>query len=224
MAGAYLAFAIVSGVLSARETGEGRDIDVTLFDTALYNLNYLASWYLNTGHNQGRELRSAHPSLTPCQLFKTKDGWIYVMCNKEKFWGELCDKIGRTDLVSDARFRGYPDRLENRDLLTEIIDEALSEKTTDEWMSTFAGAVPAAPLNDVAQALENPFVTERGRIQELSQPGGQKFRLLATPVQLPGEIFPARPGPTLGGDTDAVMEELGYDADKRAQLRQNGVG
>ena len=204
MAGAYLAFAIVSGVLSARETGMGRDIDVTLFDTALYNLNYLATWYLGAGHNQGRELRSAHPALTPCQLYTTKDGWIYLMCNKEKFWGTLCEKIGRAEWADDARFRHFPDRFENRDLLTEMLDEALSAQTTEEWMSTFAGAVPAAPLNDVAQALENPFVTERGRIQELTSSGGQKFRLLATPVQLPGETYPARPAPPLGGDTEAT--------------------
>lgn len=224
MAGAYTAFGIVSSILNARETGQGRDVDVTLFDTALYNLNYLATWYLGAGHNQGRELRSAHPSLTPCQLYKTQDGWIYLMCNKEKFWGVLCDKIGRAEWADDARFSRFPDRLENRDLLTEMLDEALSEKTTEEWMAAFAGAVPASPLNDVAQALENPFVTERGRIQDLTQPGGQPFRLLATPIQLPGETYSARPGPPLGGDTEALLEELGYDADTCAQLRESGVG
>jgi crotonobetainyl-CoA:carnitine CoA-transferase CaiB-like acyl-CoA transferase len=224
MAGTNMAFAIVAGVLNARETGQGRDIDVTLFDTALYNLNYLATWYLGTGHNQGRELRSAHPSLTPCQLYKTRDGWIYLMCNKEKFWGVLCDKIGRPQWADDARFSRFPDRLENRDLLTEMLDGALSEKTTEEWMTAFAGAVPAAPLNDLAHALENPFVTERGRIRELSQPGGQKIRVLAPPIHLPGETYDVKPAPTLGGDTEALLDELGYDADTRARLRETGVG
>ena len=224
MAGTNMAFAIVSGVLQARETGVGRDVDVTLFDTALYNLNYLATWYLGTGHNQGRELRSAHPSLTPCQLYATKDGWIYIMCNKEKFWTLLCGKIGREEWADDARFISFPDRLENRDLLTELLDGALSEKTTEEWMAAFAGAVPAAPLNDVAQALENPYVTERGRIRELSQPGGQKIRVLAPPIHFPGECYELTPAPTLGGDTDAVLEELGYDAETCARLRKNGVG
>ncbi len=84
--------------------------------------------------------------------------------------------------------------------------------------------MPAAPLNDVAQALEKPFVTERGRIQELTQPGGQKIRLLATPVHCPGESYPARPGPELGGDTDALLGELGYDAKMCARLRETGVG
>ena len=70
----------------------------------------------------------------------TKDGWIYLMCNKEKFWGTLCEKIGRAEWADDARFSHFPDRFENRDLLTEMLDQALSAQTTEEWMSTFAGA------------------------------------------------------------------------------------
>ena len=97
MAGLNAAFALVSGVLSARATGKGRDIDVDLFDTALQNLCYLAVWYLNAGVNQGREPRSSHPSLTPSQLYRTRDGFIFIMCNKEKFWPELCRCIGRPE-------------------------------------------------------------------------------------------------------------------------------
>ncbi|MCT8973939.1 CaiB/BaiF CoA transferase family protein [Microbaculum marinisediminis] len=224
MAGAYLALAVVSGVHQARETGRGRDMDVTLFDTAVFNLNYLATWYLASGHNQGREPRSAHPSLTPCQLYMTKDGWIYLMCNKEKFWEELCGKIGRAEWAIDPRFAQFSDRLRNREALTGMLDDVLSEKTTAEWMAVFAGAVPAAPLNDVAQALDNPFVANRGRIQDLSQPGGGTFRMLASPIQCPGEAPPASPGPALGGDTEALLDELGYDSETRLRLLDTGVG
>ena len=62
-----------------------------LFDLACFNLSYLSAWYLNTGHVQGRVPRSGHPSLTPCQLYRTRDGWIFLMCNKEKFWPILCE-------------------------------------------------------------------------------------------------------------------------------------
>ena len=67
-------------------------------------------------------------------------------------------------------------------------------------------------------------VTERGRILELSQPGGQEFRALAPPIQFPGETNDTGPAPTLGGDTEALLDELGYDADTRARLRETGVG
>ena len=85
MTGVTAGLALVSAVLSARTTGKGRDIDVNLFDTALQNLCYLAVWNLNAGVNQGREPRSSHPSLTPSQLYRTRDGFIFLMCNKEKF-------------------------------------------------------------------------------------------------------------------------------------------
>jgi succinate---hydroxymethylglutarate CoA-transferase len=65
MTGLGQAFALVSAVLKARETGRGCDIDISLFDLACFNLSYLAAWYLNTGHAQGREPRSAHPRWCP---------------------------------------------------------------------------------------------------------------------------------------------------------------
>jgi hypothetical protein len=84
MTGLGQAFALVSAVMKARETGKGCDIDISLFDLACFNLSYLSAWYLNKGHVQERVPRSGHPSLVPCQLYRTADGWIYLMCNKEK--------------------------------------------------------------------------------------------------------------------------------------------
>ncbi len=72
MAGVFAATALLGGIIAARASGVGRDVDVSLFDTALSNLNYLAAWFLNGGHAQGREPRGAHPSLTPSQLYRTR--------------------------------------------------------------------------------------------------------------------------------------------------------
>ena len=139
MTGLNAAFALVSGVLSARATGKGRDIDVNLFDTALQNLCYLAVWYLNAGVNQGREPRSSHPSLTPSQLYRTRDGFIFIMCNKEKFWPELCDCIGRPEWSTRADYKDFKARLANREQLTEELDAVLSTRTTAEWIEVFGG-------------------------------------------------------------------------------------
>ncbi|MEN8196630.1 MAG: CoA transferase, partial [Pseudomonadota bacterium] len=95
MTGLAMAYGLLAGLTAARTTGQGRDVDVSLFDVALHNTSYLATWYLNEGVNQGRLPRSAHPSLTPCQLYPTADGWIFIMCNKEKFWPALCRALGR---------------------------------------------------------------------------------------------------------------------------------
>ena len=99
------ATALLGGIVAARASGVGRDVDVSLFDTALSNLNYLAAWFLNGGHAQGREPRGAHPSLTPSQLYRTADGWIFIMCNKQKFWPVLCEKTRSPGVVGRSALR-----------------------------------------------------------------------------------------------------------------------
>jgi crotonobetainyl-CoA:carnitine CoA-transferase CaiB-like acyl-CoA transferase len=223
MTGLGLAYALLAALTAARATGAGRDIDVSLFDMALHNLSYVATWYLNEGVLTERLPRSAHPALTPCQLYRTRDGWIYLMCNKEKFWPALCDKLGRTEWSADARFRRFPDRLRNRELITELLDRELGRRTTAEWLEIFAGAVPAAPINDLAQALDNPFVTEHGRLQALPHPVRGPYRMVAPPVRCAGEEAPATPAPALGEHTEALLRELGYDAARIRALRDINV-
>jgi succinate---hydroxymethylglutarate CoA-transferase len=223
MTGLGQAFALVSAVLKARETGQGMDIDISLFDLATYNLSYLSAWYLNTGHAQGRTARSAHPSLTPCQLYRTGDGWIFLMCNKEKFWPVLCEKLGRREWATDPRFVSFKARLKHRDEIERLLDEALSVRSTAEWLAEFGGRVPAAPVLDVGQALENPFLAERGAIQGLEHPAAGAFRLLASPIRVAGVEAPARPAPELGADTEALLAELGYSEGERAELRDAGA-
>ena len=223
MTGLGLAYALLAALTAARATGVGRDIDVSLFDMALHNTCYLATWYLNGGVVTGRLPRSAHPSLTPCQLYRTRDGWIYLMCNKERFWPALCDKLGRPEWSEDARFRRFPDRLQHRDLLTDMLDGELTQRTTAEWLARFAGAVPAAPINDLAQALENPFVTENGRLQTIPHDTKGSYRMVAPPVRSSGEEAPARPAPALGEHTDELLREIGYDDARIRALRDSKV-
>ncbi len=144
------------------------------------------------------------------------------MCNKEKFWPVLCEKLGRQEWIEDARFRRFAERLQHRDLLTELLDAELGRRTTGEWLAHFAGAVPAAPINDLAQALENPFVTEHGRLQTLAHPTEGPYRMVAPPVRA-GEDAPARPAPGLGEQTEALLAELGYDGARIRALRDAGV-
>jgi succinate--hydroxymethylglutarate CoA-transferase len=223
MTGVALSAGLLAALHAAQRDGRGRDVDVSLFDLSLFNLNYIGHWYLNAGASTGRIARSAHASLTPCQTYRTRDGWIYLMCNKEKFWGVLCRKVGRPEWIDDPRFRRFPDRLAHRALLTELIDEALSTHTTDEWLAAFAGAVPAAPIYDVTQALENPWVKGSARIESIPVAGGAPLSLLTNPLRGDGLPLAGRPAPALGADTDAVLAAAGYSAEAIAGLRAAGV-
>ena len=222
MTGLGLAYAVLAALTAARTSGIGRDMDVSLFDMALANTSYVSAWYLNQGHCQGRLPRSAHPSLTPCQLYPTSDGWIFIMCNKEKFWPALCELVERPEWISDPRLQTFADRLANRDVLTGLLDEALGGRATADWLSRFAGSVPAAPVYNIAEALDNPFVTEHGRLQTLTHPSAGEYRLVAPPVRS-AETPPSRPAPALGEHTDALLTELGYDPQRLRKLRSSGV-
>jgi succinate---hydroxymethylglutarate CoA-transferase len=224
MTGLMTVFAMTSSIIGARASGRGQDVDVSLFDTALHNLSYLAVWYLNAGHVQGREARSGHPSLVPSQLYRTRDGWLFIMINKENFWAPLCEGIGRPEWIADPRFATFKARLDNRPSLNLLLDEALSARTTAEWMKVFGGRVPAAPVLDIQQALDNPFVAERGGVQDFtgSNHGGD-VRMVASPIRIPGEATPTRAAPSLGGDTDDVLGPLGISAEEIARLRARGI-
>tara|TARA_B100001027_G_scaffold45440_1_gene29567 strand:- start:790 stop:1983 length:1194 start_codon:yes stop_codon:yes gene_type:complete len=221
MTGLAMAFGLVSAVVAARSSGTGRDMDVSLFDLALHNINYLATWYLNEGVVTERLQRSAHPSLTPCQLYKTANGWIFIMCNKEKFWPILCQKLDRHDWVNDARFKLFKDRLQHRDTLQEMLDIELSKKSTEDWLNIFAGSVPASPINNIREAMENPFVKERGAIHKFANPSkpNETFRMVAHPIRSGGDAPLRKPAPKLGADTERILDELGLSKTRIKELR-----
>ena len=222
MTGAVTSMAMLAGIIESRTQGHGRDVDVSLFDLALFNLNYIGNWYLNNGEVTGRLARSAHASLTPCQSYKTRDGWIFLMCNKEKFWKLLCERVGRPEWIADPRFVDFKARLAHRDLITELLDEVLGARTTAEWLAEFAGSVPASPIYDVKQALDNPWVVDSDRIENIAVDGGPDLRLLAGPVRYAGRPRGIR-APTLGEHSAEILAAAGLSADEIARLRAAGV-
>lgn len=208
MTGTTAAMALLAALVSARATGQGRDIDTSLFEVALHNVNYLGTWYLNDGVTTERLPRSAHPSLTPSQLYRTGDGWMFVMCNKEKFWAIFAELIGKPEWANDPRFCDFKARLANRDELTGEIDAVLSGRTTNEWMNLLTGNVPVAPVYNVAQALENPYVREREMIVSSAHPARGEIQTIACPVTCPGEELPLRAAPKLGAHNDEILGPL----------------
>ena len=223
MTGITTALAMVSALLGVARGGSGGDIDVSLFDVALHQLSYPGTWYLNDQLVTGRAPRSAHPTATPVQLFKTADGWIFVMCMTEKFWQELLRVIAAPAVAADPRFADMAARREHRDVLTAALDGVFETATTVHWLETLQGVLPAAPVYDLAQALDNPFPIASGMIRNTPHPLRADFRSFANPIKLDGKRLPAASGPALGADTDAVLGDLGYTAEELAALRASGI-
>ena len=206
MTGSTFAFALVSALLGARATGQGCDVDVSLFDVALHQLSYPAVWAMNAGHDTGRLPAGAHPSLAPVQRVRTADGYGQLMCMTQKFWLDLCLLAGAEDLAADPRFADLAARRANLPALTAAIDALFMTRTSADWMALLGGRVPFGPVNDVFQALNNPFVAEvamRDTVAHPDAPDG--LQMLAAPIRINGDRMPGARAPKLGEDTQAVL-------------------
>jgi len=215
--------ALLAGVIRARATGIGGDIETNLLDAGLSLLNYIACWTLNRDYTPQRTAHSAHPSLVPSQIFATADGYIVVMCNKEKFFPLLCQKLGHPEWAEDERFADFAARLENKDELLPLLDEAFRQRTTADWLADLRGTVPVAPVNDVPAALR--VAAERGMLIEVEHPRWGKLREVASPIH-PHDVPAPVPAyaPPLGHDTEAVLREIGGLSDAEiAALRRDGA-
>jgi succinate---hydroxymethylglutarate CoA-transferase len=223
LSGLTAALSIVSGVMGARATGRGCDLDVSLYDVAIQNLTYVATWYLNEGFAVPRRPRGGHPFIVPCEMFPTADGHVFVMCVKPSFWRRYCEAIGRPDLPQDARFRAFDERLANRDALAAILDPIMAQKPSAAWVELLAGKVPVAPVLSLAEALDSAYLRAKGGVLGVPHPQRPDLKTVANAIRLNGAPFTARPGPGYSADTAQVLAETGYTPEDVAQLRALGV-
>jgi crotonobetainyl-CoA:carnitine CoA-transferase CaiB-like acyl-CoA transferase len=197
---------LLAALLNARATGQGCDVDTCLFDAALHQLGYVATWYLNERYVPERQARSAHFSLAPVQTLPTADGWVFVMCITDKFWSALLDVIGRPELAKDPRFASAKARNENRDPLTAELDREFRKQPTAHWLRVLGGILPIAPVYEMSQALDAPFVTQR-MVATVAHPAKGELRVLANPIKINGERLSQKACPPAGADNASVLGE-----------------
>jgi crotonobetainyl-CoA:carnitine CoA-transferase CaiB-like acyl-CoA transferase len=162
--------------------------------------------------------------LVPAQNFPTKDGWIVVFCNKDKFWQELVEALEAPEIGADPRFRTFPDRHAHRALLLPLLKARFATRTSADWLDRLRGRVPCAPVNDVRQALADEQVRARDMIVEVPHPEFGTLKEVRSPIRTEGEVRNPRRAPKLGEDTDAILGDiLGYSASTIAGLRARGV-
>jgi crotonobetainyl-CoA:carnitine CoA-transferase CaiB-like acyl-CoA transferase len=215
---------LMVGLFDAQRTGIGRDVDISLLDTAVSMLSYFAIWTLNRDWTAERTRDSAHQTLVPAQNFPTRDGWIVVFCNKDKFWRDLVEVLGVPELAEDARFATFADRFDHRETLLPLLRARFETRTTAEWLDRLRGRVPCAPVNDVRQALADPQVLARDMIVAVEHPEFGTLREVRSPVRTEGEIRQPRRAPRLGEHTDSILRDvLGYGDGTIARLRSAGV-
>lgn len=161
----------------------------------------------------------------PFDTFEAADGWVAIVCATDEHWLNLIAAMGRPDLGEHEELRGLKGRVARIDEVTDEIAKWTAARPRDEITALCQKHhVPAAPLRDVLEVLNDPHLHARGFLTYHHTDAG-RIALPNSPIRYDGsDLQSLSPPPSLGQHTDEVLGELcGLDADALAALRQEGV-
>lgn len=208
-AGLYAAIGVLAALAERGRTGKGQRVDVSMLDSTISLLGYLASRYLMTGESPG-PVGGGHHSIVPYGVFATRDGYLVLAGLTDAFWPKLCRALDLPDYARDARYAKNDQRVQQRRTVNTIIQNALLRRTVAEWCERLTDYdVPHAPILSVGEALRQEAARVRGTVREVEHPVLGNIELLAPVLRFPdGAQLPASAPPALGADTKAVLEDL----------------
>ncbi|WP_043531944.1 CaiB/BaiF CoA transferase family protein [Litchfieldella xinjiangensis] len=224
-AGITAVYSILAAYIHKMNTGEGQHVDVAIAECGLPWFTWEAAAYFAEG-TVPEPTGWRHRVSAPYQAIQVKDGYIMLGCANQRTWERLCHEvINRPDLLEDPRFHTNYLRGQNVEELESVLEEIFVEYERDYWLSKCDQAgVPAGPINNFAQALDDPQYQARGMVQEIDHPTigrmktiGFASKLSETPPQI------RRPAPLYAQHTDEIMAELGIDESRCEELRRRGV-
>jgi crotonobetainyl-CoA:carnitine CoA-transferase CaiB-like acyl-CoA transferase len=192
--GQWAVIGILAALLERQQTGTGRTIDTSLYETALALLSAQLTAFAATGESPGRHGTAFGP-IAPYEVFPTSDGALMIVAGSDALYERL---RGALDLPDDERFRTNPDRVRNRAELAALISERLRTRTTADWEAALSAAgVPASPLRSVGEAFAHEQTRALGILQQIGE-----GTTVSPPLTVDGERLRHRTPPPRLGDYD----------------------
>lgn len=225
LSGLFASWGTLAALIGRDRDGRGTHVDAAMFDATLSFTVTAVARYLFTGKD-ARRVGNRHPLSAPFGAYRAKDGHFVLAILNNKLFAQFAHIIGRDDLAQDPRYASDEQRSRHEPLLRAAIESWAADRTVSEAVERFeAGAIPAAPIWTVRQALDSDQARHRRLLRDTDDPRLPGLRLPRQPIQFSAwESPPARPAPDLGADTDAVLHSLlGLSLDKIAALRDLGV-
>jgi formyl-CoA transferase len=222
--GLSAAYGILGGLWAREKSGGGCRVETSLLQATLSFIGETAAGYLRAGNvpNRMARVKNAHAFAFVC-----KDGRpLAIHCSvPEKFWLALLRATDRTDIAAEARFKDRDARRQNYEALEKALAPTFQNKTRGEWLQILeAHDVPAVPLYNVGEVLDDPQVKHLGLTEELEHPQAGKLKFIGAPVQFHKiNRESSTPPPLLGEQSGAVLRELGYTDGAIEELRIRGI-
>jgi len=210
-AGLYTTIGMTTALYDRERTGQGRKIDIGMLDCQVALCENAIARYGATGDIPG-PLGGRHPSITPFQVFKTKDGHMIIAAGNNVMFHRFCDIIGRPDLKDDPRYESNRTRNEHQAVLEKEIEGILATRDTADWLSELDPAgIPASGINNVAQVMAHPQIEPRRMVIEVDDPKVGRIKVAGNPVKISGYEDPTeRPtAPDVDEDRAKILAELG---------------
>ncbi len=222
-AGLYGALAITGALRVRDKVGKGQYLDVSMLDCQVAFMENAIARYFATGDIPG-PLGNRHPSIAPFQAFKSTTGYFTLSASTDEQFGNLCDAVGLPDAKSDKRLLTKRDRVRNVAFVNELFGNLFVGKPKEHWLELLERhKIPCGPINNVKEVVESPQVRARGMIVELEHAEAGRIKMAGPPIK--ASLTPPAaqgPPPLLGGDTDAVLSELGYTPGEIDAFRAEG--
>ena len=224
VASMWAAFGILAAYIHMEKTGEGQEVDMSLFEAGLSLMfSPVAMHFYAKGDWAARNRRN--DANAPAGFFKTKDGsYVAVFASYPALWDRFIEAKNLQHLAKDPRFASRKERTANSPALHDLLADIFLKEDTQHWVDLLNKAgVPATAVANVAQVLENEQAKARNMFVEQEHPTAGKVTLVGVPVKLsatPGGVN--TPPPLLGENTEEIIKALGH-ADRIPALKESGA-